>query len=486
MLYSRRRASFALSVLFAINLMNFYDRQIIGAVMEPIRKKWDLSDTDIGILGTAFVLIYAAVGVPLGRLSDRFPRTRILAGITVWSVLTAASGAAWSYSSMFAARLGVGIGEASCHRPPIRSSGISSLPNQRGRALSIFMLGLPLGIFFSNWLSGSDRAPLRMAGRLLRRLRAGAPLRFAHAFHQRARCAARPTRRTWERRPYSRRNGRGLRISSSSARRPSFGSWLPAASQLQYVRTQRFCAGPVDALLRRGDQTAGLVAGVSLGAVGIVGLLVGGWVADRVQRVRPNGRLLVAALAMLLSVPCLYFGISQPPGQMAGFMAWVGAGVMLMYVYYAGVYAAIQDVVEPGLRGTAMALYFFVMYVLGGAFGTYVLGGLSDWFALRAMRMAGESLVKGRVPEQFRGIGLHQAMYVVPILCVGLAIVLFAASRTVGRDMRKLAEWYAESSGAAARRIRQTAGRCGRRTRRVKRPGARGPRGSTRRQAPSS
>ena len=68
----------ALSVLFAINLMNFYDRQIIGTVMEPIRKEWDLSDTDVGILGTAFVLIYAAVGVPLGRLSDRFPRTRDL------------------------------------------------------------------------------------------------------------------------------------------------------------------------------------------------------------------------------------------------------------------------------------------------------------------------------------------------------------------------------------------------------------------------
>ena len=324
------------------------------------------------------------------------------------------------------------------------------------------MLGLPLGIFFSNWLSGSIvhhsgwRAAFYVAcvpGLLcgLLTLFIKEPMRpgrpegpgnggLTHATTAGVSVSPHP-------RHADHRLDRGFR----------------RTSQLQYVRAQRFCAGPVDALLRRGDPTAGLVAGVSLGAVGIVGLLVGGWVADRVQRVRPNGRLLVAALAMLLSVPCLYFGISQPPGQMAGFMAWVGAGVMLMYVYYAGVYAAIQDVVEPGLRGTAMALYFFVMYVLGGAFGTYVLGGLSDWFAARAMRMAGESLVKGRVPEQFRGIGLHQAMYVVPLLCVGLAIVLFAASRTVGRDMRKLADWYAESSGeSGARRIRQTAGRCGR------------------------
>lgn len=104
MLYSKRQAWFALSVLFAINMMNFYDRTIIAAVTEPIRKEWSLSDTDMGILGTAFILVYAAVGVPLGRLSDRFSRTKILScGVTIWSLLTAASGATWNYGSMFGA-----------------------------------------------------------------------------------------------------------------------------------------------------------------------------------------------------------------------------------------------------------------------------------------------------------------------------------------------------------------------------------------------
>ena len=204
--------------------------------------------------------------------------------------------------------------------------------------------------------------------------------------------------------------------------------------------------GFVPALVKRyynlTDQKAGLVAGVILGAVGVVGLLGGGWVADRLQRVRANGRLTVAAAAMFISAPCLYFGVSQPPDKVWQFMAWVGVGVMLMYVYYAGVYAAIQDVVEPGLRATAMALYFFVMYVLGGAFGTYVLGRLSDRFAIQKATAAGQSLVGGHAPEQFRAIGLHEAMYVVPVFCCGLAIVLFAASRTVSNDMRKLRDWY--------------------------------------------
>jgi MFS family permease len=211
----------------------------------------------------------------------------------------------------------------------------------------------------------------------------------------------------------------------------ALNAFVPALARRYYVLT---------------ESNAGLVAGVILGAVGIVGLLGGGWVADRVQRVRPNGRLLVAATAMLLSAPCLYFGVSQPPEQVWSFMAWVGVGVMLMYVYYAGVYAAIQDVVEPGLRGTAMALYFFVMYVLGGAFGTYVLGLMSDKFAIQAATAAGKPLVAGHAPEQFRAVGLHQAMYIVPLFCFGLAVVLFAASRTVTGDMRKLAKWYDESS----------------------------------------
>ena len=61
-------------VLFAINLLNFYDRQILAAVTEPIRREWNLTDSALGWLGTAFTLFYAAVGLPLGRWADRGAR----------------------------------------------------------------------------------------------------------------------------------------------------------------------------------------------------------------------------------------------------------------------------------------------------------------------------------------------------------------------------------------------------------------------------
>ncbi len=159
----KKNAAFALTILFAINLMNFFDRNMIGPLAEPIRKEWRLNDSQIGWLATAFTLLYAVVGVPLGRLSDRWNRARILSlGIALWSLLTAASGIAWNFKALFVARLGVGVGEASC--APASNSLIGDFYSamRRARALSVFMLGLPLGIFLANLVSGLHRAIPRL------------------------------------------------------------------------------------------------------------------------------------------------------------------------------------------------------------------------------------------------------------------------------------------------------------------------------------
>src|ERR1700674_5981689 len=108
-------AKFALFLLFAINLLNFFDRQLLGALGEPIRHEFQLSDTALGFLGTIFTIIYAFVGLPLGALSDRWYRNRLIAiGTAFWSLLTAATGFAQNYAQIFVARLGVGVGEATC------------------------------------------------------------------------------------------------------------------------------------------------------------------------------------------------------------------------------------------------------------------------------------------------------------------------------------------------------------------------------------
>jgi MFS family permease len=111
----------------------------------------------------------------------------------------------------------------------------------------------------------------------------------------------------------------------------------------------------------------------------------------------------------------------------------MATGTITMYVYYSTVYTAIQDVIEPRLRGTAVAIYFCCMYIFGASMGPVGTGMLSDYFARKAMTDAGATTMT----EAFKAIGLHNAMYAIPVLAVAAALVLFAASRTMEKDVRK-------------------------------------------------
>ena len=114
-------------------------------------------------------------------------------------------------------------------------------------------------------------------------------------------------------------------------------------------------------------------------------------------------------------------------------MALMTLGSMTMYVYYPTVYAAIQDVIAPQLRGTAVAIYFCAMYILGASLGPVGTGLLSDHFAHQAMLAAGAT----QMTEAFKATGLHEAMYAIPIMAVIASLVLFAAASTVEHDIRK-------------------------------------------------
>jgi MFS family permease len=161
-------------------------------------------------------------------------------------------------------------------------------------------------------------------------------------------------------------------------------------------------------------QTAGFVSGIAVGIVGGTGMLIAGHVADRVFVRRAHWRLLVAASAVLLSAPAIYLALEQPRGALMPFMLLLGAACLLLYAYYGVVYAAIQDIVAPEFRGTAMAIYFLAMYLLGASLGPVALGWLSDGFAARSALSP--------------ALALHRAMYVVPAGCFLLGIVLVATA----------------------------------------------------------
>ncbi len=210
-------------MLFAINLMNFFDRQILGAVGEQIRREWSLGDTALGALGTAFTLLYAFVGVPFGRLADRAARKYILAGgVFLWSLLTAASGLARNFWELFAVRLGVGVGEASCAPAAISLIGDLYRVEHRARATATFMMGLPIGLGLS-FLVGSS-----VAQRWGWRRRSSSPRRPASCVPW-PRCSSRNRRGEWSKRTTSARSVAPARRTGWSSRfRRCGGSSCPA------------------------------------------------------------------------------------------------------------------------------------------------------------------------------------------------------------------------------------------------------------------
>lgn len=430
------RAKYTLAILFAINLLNFYDRHIPSAIVEPLRKDWGLSDAQIGWLMTAFTLLYAVIGVPFGRLSDRFQRSNLLGmGVAVWSLLTAASGLAWNYGVLFAARLGVGIGEATC--APASSSLIGDLfpSKQRARALSLFMLGLPLGGFLGIFLSGRIAAAYGWRSAFYVAAIPGLLLALL------ALTISEPPR--------------GAAEASPTAGRPHDGSpywrvfrvptmrWLILSGALfnfNMYAIPTFLPAFLSRYHHLHLKEASAVAAVVFSAMGIPGLLLGGWVADYFGKVTPGGRLLVSCLSVFFQAPLVYFALNRPPGELVAFAFLMGAGCLLGYTYYSGVYATIQDLIPPSLRGTAMALYFCFMYLIGGSFGPVITGGLSDHFARVAMAATGATTMT----EPLRAVGLHRGMYIIPICALAVTFVLFMASRTAAADIHELHLWMAQ------------------------------------------
>ncbi|HZP48047.1 MAG TPA: MFS transporter [Vicinamibacterales bacterium] len=451
-------ALYALVVLFAINLMNFFDRQIIGGVGEGIRREWGLSDTALGLLGTVFTLLYAVFGLPLGRLSDKHQRRRILSGgVLLWSVLTAASGLARSFGQLIVARLGVGVGEATCS--PASTSLIGDLfaTSWRARAMAIWMLGLPLGLGLANgaggwivqnwgwrnafYIAAVPGVLCAVAALLMREPPRGT--KEAHAVGDR------------------RRDGNPFLLVLSI---PTMW-WVIVSGALHNFNMYALGAFVSPFLVRYHHMSffdAGWVAAGVYGFSGIVGLVVGGALADRLYLRRVDGRLIVGCAAVVICAPLMWLGLMRAGGDVWGFALLMGTGCGVMYAYYSTVYSTIHDVVEPSLRGTAMALYFCAMYLLGASLGPVGTGLVSDYFTFEKAAAAGavqplpfaaivaaefRSLVgesKGfdlRALEPFRAAGLHTAMFVVPILAGILAVVLFAASRTVAADVERLRAW---------------------------------------------
>jgi predicted MFS family arabinose efflux permease len=417
---------FSVVVLFAINILNFYDRHVPAALVEPMRKEFHLSDTQIGLIGSAFIWIYAIIGVPLGRIADTASRKKLLAwGVVIWTALTASAGLATTYTFLLFSRVGVGVGEAAC--APAATSWLGDLfpPDKRSRVLALFMLGVPiggaLGYFFSGpiaqaygWRAAMVFAAVPALLLVPALLMLDEPQRGASELHS----APLVRESMWN----------VLRI-------PTLW-WIIVSGALLNFNAYAFGTF-LPAFLSRVHGVSLAKSGIDTGIVyllgGVSGGIIAGYLGDFIVHRRKDGRLLCAAVLALVAIPFACVGILQPAGSLYLAMAFLAVTYASLTTYYGLVYSAIQDIVAPNQRASAMAIYFMAMYMCGASFGPLFTGKLSDVLAHRAAALAGSS----SVTETFRAVGLQQAMLVIPVLCVALAFVLYMGSRTIIADMAK-------------------------------------------------
>jgi len=402
-----------LVVLFLINVLNFYDRQALGAIAEPLIREFHLTDTQFGALSTVFTVVYGVAGLPLGRLADTSSRKRLLAvGVAVWSGLTGLGALAASYAMLLGTRLGVGVGEAVC--APAATSWIGGVvpANRRTRAMAMFMMAVPVGGLLSFSIGG--------------------PVAQAYGWRAALALAALPAivlvpAILWLKEP--KRTAAGSAGAASPAvllRIPAFW-WIAASGAIVNFALYSFSSF-FPAFLTRFHHLsvarAGIWAGVGSGVAGIMGALAAGALGDRAHGNLGRARMRLAAAASLAAAPTALVAIAAPAGKIAIAIPAMMAAYGLLQMYYGLAYAAMQDVVPANLRGAAMGGYFVVQYLGGAAWGPLVTGRLSDHFARAAANA-------GMVAEAARAAGLHQAMYAIPALALALAAVLWTGARTV-------------------------------------------------------
>jgi MFS family permease len=340
--------------------------------------------------------------------------------------MTLGSGFAWSFWSLFVLRLGVGVGEASC--APTSSSLIGDLvpPWQRARAMSVFMLGLPLGLALSFFVSGTiaEHRGWREAFWV-----AGLPGLILAAL---ALLIADPVRGGAD--PHAATGAGELPFQAVFRRVLGLPTmwWIIASGALHNFNM--YALGTfLASFLRRyhavSIERAGQLSGLVYGC-GALGIFAAGWLGDQAFRRSVSGRLHVAWVGLAVAVPCLFLALAAPPGEVGLCIVWLLPACTLLYSYYGTVYATIQDIIEPALRGRAMAIYFCAMYLFGAVLGPVATGWASDHLA----RRAAEATSSPVVTEWHRAVGLHDAMYLIPVLNIALVVVLFAASRTVKGD----------------------------------------------------
>jgi MFS transporter, Spinster family, sphingosine-1-phosphate transporter len=371
------RASYqALLVLTLINLVNYLDRYIIAAALPSIQRDFGINDTQSGLLGTLFIVVFMVFSPLGGFLGDRYPRKVLVGGgVLLWSLATGASGLATSFGVLLVARAVIGIGEAGYGA--VAPSIISDLfPRaQRTRMLSFFYIAIPVGAAagygLGGWLSQAYSWHVAFFA-------AGAPglVLAVMAFRMKEpRRGAMDGPEAQEKLPF-RVGLRGL------AGNKTFW-WTTTGYTLMTFSIGGLAFWMPTFLVRERGMSAdstGLVFGGITAVAGLLGTMAGGWLGDRMDRKGEGGGLRVSGVGLLLAAPFMYVAVNLA-SPVATF-ATIFVAQFLIFLNSGPINAAIVNCVPPAFRAFAMGLNVLCIHLLGDALSPTLIGQVADLASL--------------------------------------------------------------------------------------------------------
>jgi MFS family permease len=373
-----------LGMLLLVYTFNFLDRQILGILAGPIKADLGLSDTQLGALGgIAFALLYSTLAIPLAMLADRTSRSWVITvSLAIWSGFTALCGIAGSFTQMFLFRLGVGIGEAGGVAPSYALITDYFPPQERARALSVYSLGIPLGSAGGVLLGGYIAATVEWRSAFIAVGIAG--LVLAPLFRLVVREPAR-----------EKAAGPAVPISAAFgilAKKPGF--WLLALGAASSSMCGYGVAFWLPSLMMRSFGLDLVGAGQFLGALlligGVAGVLLGGWLGDRMGAGDRAAYARVPAVCYALGMPLFVAGVLSGSVTTAFLLFLLPQA--LVYVWLAPVLTAVQHLVPAPMRATASASFLLINNLVGLGLGSWAVGALSDAltpaYGIEALRYA--------------------------------------------------------------------------------------------------
>lgn len=399
-----------LLLLTSINMVNYLDRYVEKAVLEPLGRELHLSNAQLGRMTFVFIVVYMVSAPLFGVLADRFNRTRLVsAGVVLWSLATMGAALAHSYPALLLSRSLVGVGEAAYASLGPAMLADSFPESERAKKFTWFYLAIPVGSALGYGLGGAVAGALGWREAFLIAGLPGLGLAVWMAFQQD------PPRGAFDTAPDAAANQPfGVRLKAIFANRV----WLACtASYVAYTFAMGILGAWAPTLLQRKFSVsvaqAGLVFGGFALVTGIVGTFLGGILTDRLQRRWPDAGLWISGLTLVAAAPVVAWGLHA--GSLAVAYPAFFLGMLLLFVNTSPVNAITVSCLPASVRATGTALNVFFIHILGDAISPELTGHRAD--ALQAL---------GQAP----GAAMSRAMLLaVPAIVVSGAALWWARGR---------------------------------------------------------